>query len=317
MKEAGIFAGIDVSKGSLDIAVHPGGESWRVENNAKGAGELSKRLKGLSAVLVVLEATGGLETTAASTLAADGLCVAVVNPRQVRDFARATGRLAKTDSIDAHVLALFAEAVKPEARPLKGEEAQELAALVARRRQVLEMIGAEQNRLGQSTSRVIRKELKAHIAWLEKRLKDVDTNIDASICGSAVWKVRDDLLRSVPGVGKVLSSMLIAEVPELGSLNRQQVAALIGVAPLNRDSGLMKGRRRVWGGRADVRKVLYMATLSAVRCNPVIRAFYRRLREKGKESKVALTACMRKLMVILNSMVKADETWRCYHPVPS
>lgn len=317
MKDKKEFVGIDVSKGSLDIAVHPGGERWRTCNNGKEVRALTKRLKGLSPEIVVLEATGGLEMAVASALAAEGLPVAVINPRQVRDFARATGRLAKTDSIDAHVLAHFAEAVKPEVRPLKGEEAQELSALVARRRQVLEMIGAEQNRLGQTASECIRKELKEHIVWLEKRLRDVDGNIDTAIRGSSVWRVKDDLLRSVPGVGKVLSSMLIAEVPELGSLNRQQVAALIGVAPLNRDSGLMKGKRSVWGGRADVRKVLYMATLSAVRCNPVIRAFYRRLKDNGKESKVALTACMRKLMVILNSMVRTGETWRYDHAVPS
>ena len=313
MKDKEVFVGVDVSKASLDVATHPGSESWRADNNGEGLKVLSKRLGEIAPALVVLEATGGLEVLAASALAAEGFPVVVVNPRQVRDFARATGRLAKTDALDAEVLARFAHAVRPEVRPLKGEEERELSALVARRRQILDMITAEQNRLGQTPSKRIRKELKAHIAWLKRRLKDVDRDLGSAIKESPAWRVRDNLLRSVPGVGKVLSSMLIAEVPELGSLNRHQVAALIGVAPLNRDSGLFKGKRKVWGGRATVRSVLYMATLSAVRFNPVIRAFYRKLREGGKLNKVALTACMRKLIVILNSMTRTGEPWRCDH----
>ena len=317
MKDSKVFVGVDVSKDSLDVAVCPGDKLWQVDNNREGHEELVKGLKGVAPVLVVLEATGGLEIPVASVLAADGLMVAVVNPRQVRDFAKATGRLAKTDRIDAQVLARFAEAVRPEVRLLKSEEEQELAALVARRGQVVQMLVAEKNRLGRTSSKAVRKELKAHIAWLERRLKDTDKNIESAIKDSPVWRVRDDLLRSVPGVGRATSSILLAGVPELGRLNRRQVAALVGVAPLNRDSGLMKGRRSVWGGRAEVRATLYMAALSAVRCNPVIRAFYKRLRESGKKPKVAITACMRKLLVTLNAMVRNGEAWRCDHVVSS
>lgn len=317
MKEEMVYAGIDVSKGSLDVAVRPGGKSWRSENSDEGIRELVKRIKGLGASLVVVEATGGLEVPVVSALAVEGGNVSVVNPRQVRDFAKATGRLAKTDTIDAEVLAHFAEAVRPEVRPLKDEEERELSELVARRGQVVQMLVAEKNRLGRTGNKAIRKELKAHIAWLQRRLGGIDKSIDSAIKGSSVWRVKDDLFRSVPGVGKATSSMLLAGVPELGGLNRRQVAALLGVAPLNRDSGLFNGRRSVWGGRAGVRATLYMATLSAVRFNPVIRAFYQRLREKGKKPKVALTACMRKLIVILNAMVRDGEKWRCDHAISS
>lgn len=309
MKKTDVFAGIDVSKDSLDVAAYPGGESWRVDNSEEGIKELLRLLKKASPSLVVFEATGGLEVKAASSLAAEGLAVAVVNPRQVRDFAKATGRLAKTDALDASVIAHFAEAVKPEVRPLKSEQEQELSDLIARRTQVIQMLVAEKNRLGRTGNKRIRKELKEHIAWLERRLKKTDKDIESAIKDSPVWRVKDDLLRSVPGVGKVLSMALLAKMPELGRLDRRQAAALAGVAPLNRDSGLYKGRRSVWGGRADVRTALYMATLSAVRYNPVIRVFYRRLKDQGKKPKVALTACMRKLIVMLNAMMKNNEPW--------
>ena len=310
MEKTKVFAGIDVSKGTLDMAVRPDGKSMRVDNNDEGIKELAKHLRQVSPTLIVFEATGGLEALAASALAAEGFAVAVVNPRQVRDFAKATGRLAKTDAIDAEVIAHFAEAVKPEVRPLKDEDEQELSALIARRSQVVQMLVAEMNRLGRTGRKRIRKELKEHIVWLEKRLKNIDKNIESAIKDSPLWRVRDGLLRSVPGVGKVLSMLLMAKMPELGRLDRRQAAALVGVAPLNRDSGLMKGRRSVWGGRADVRTALYMATLSAVRFNPVISAFYVQLKEKGKKPKVALTACMRKLIVMLNAMMKNNEPWR-------
>ncbi len=310
MKKTKVFAGIDVSKGTLDMAVRPDGKSMTVDNNDEGIRELADYLKQVSPGLVVFEATGGLEALAASALAAKGFAVAVVNPRQVRDFAKATGRLAKTDAMDAEVIAHFAEAVKPEVRPLKDEDEQELSALVARRGQVVQMLVAEKNRLGRTGRKRIRKELKEHIVWLEKKLKNIDKNIESAIKESPLWRVKDDLLRSVPGVGKVLSMLLMAKMPELGRLDRRQVAALVGVAPLNRDSGLMKGRRSVWGGRADVRTALYMATLSAVRFNPVISAFYVQLKEKGKKPKIALTACMRKLIVMLNAMMKNNEPWR-------
>lgn len=310
MEKTKVYAGIDVSKGTLDMAVRPEGKSMRVDNSPEGIKELTKHLRQVSPTLIVFEATGGLEALAASTLAAEGLAVAVVNPRQVRDFAKATGRLAKTDAMDAEVIAHFAEAVKPEARPLKDKDEQELSALIARRTQVMQMLVAEKNRLGRTDRKRIRKELKEHIAWLERRLKNIDKDIETAIKESPLWKVREDLLRSVPGVGKVLSMLLMAKMPELGQLDRRQAAALVGVAPLNRDSGLMKGRRSVWGGRADVRTALYMATLSAVRCNPVISAFYVQLKEKGKKPKVALTACMRKLIVMLNAMMKNNEPWR-------
>lgn len=316
MQENKVFAGIDVSKDALDVAVCPGGESWRADNTGEGIEEITKHIKELRVSLVVAEATGGLEIQVVSALALSGIDVAVVNPRQVRDFAKATGKLAKTDSIDAGVLARFAEAVRPDVRPLKGKEERELSELVSRRTQVVQMMVAEKNRLGQTDSKTVRKELKAHIVWLERRLDGIDKNIDSAIKGSPIWRAKDDLLRSVPGVGKTMSSMLLAGMPELGVLNRRQVAALVGVAPLNRDSGLFHGRRLVWGGRADVRATLYMATLSAVRFNPIIRAFYQRLRGGGKKPKVALTACMRKLIVILNAMVRNGEKWRYEHNAP-
>jgi transposase len=293
----------------LDVAQRPGGEAWRVSSDATGIATLVKRLKGLRPALVVLEATGGLEIPAVAALAAAGLPAVVVNPRQVREFARATGRLAKTDAIDAQVLAQFGEALQPEVRPLPDTATQELSALVARRRQLIEMLTAEKNRLRMATKKV-RRNIEAHIRWLEGELLDLDDGLGEVIRSSPVWRERDNLLRSVPGVGPVLSSVLLADLPELGKLSRKEVAALVGVAPLNRDSGKFRGRRQVWGGRSQVRATLYMAALVASRYNPAIKRFYQRLLSGGKPKKVALTACMRKLLTILNAMTRAQTSWQ-------
>lgn len=303
------FVGIDVAKARLDIAVLPHGESWSVANDETGIATLVQPLQARSPTGVVLEATGGLEMPATAALASAKLPVVVINPRQVRDFAKATGQLAKTDGIDAHILARFGQALRPEPRAFKDAQTQELAALLVRRRQLLEMLTAEQNRLATAPKRV-RRDIKTHIRWLEKRLQEVDTDLTHSIKASPVWREQDPLLRSVPGVGPILSITLLAELSELGTLNRRQIAALVGVAPFNCDSGTYRGKRRIWGGRAALRAMLYMGTLSAVRCNPVIRAFYERLREAGKEYKVAMTACMRKLLTILNAMVKNHTPWQ-------
>ena len=260
----------------------------------------------------MLEATGGFEVDVAGALAAAGLPTAVVNPRQVRDFARATGLLAKTDQLDAQALAHFAEAVRPEPRPLPDAQAQELSALLLRRRQLVDMLTAEKNRVSLAAAR-IRPQIQTHIAWLQQQLADLDRDLGQLIRSSPVWRAKDDLLRSVPGVGPVLATTLVASLPELGTLTRQQIAALVGVAPLNRDSGTWRGRRTVWGGRAHVRAVLYMSTLVAVRHNPALRAFYERLRHAGKLPKVALTACMRKLLTILNAMLKHQTRWALVH----
>jgi transposase len=269
---------------------------------------LVERLKGVRPTLVVLEATGGLQIPAVAALAAAGLRTVVVNPRQVRQFAGATGRLAKTDAIDAQVLAQFGEAVRPEVRPLPDAATQELSALVNRRRQLIEMLTAEKNRLRLATKKV-RPNIEAHICWLEGELLDLEGGLGDVIRSSPVWREQDNLLRSVPGVGPVLSSVLLADLPELGKLGRKEVAALVGVAPLNRDSGLFRGRRQVWGGRSHVRTALYMAALVATRHNPVIKSFYQRLLSGGKPKKVALTACMRKLLTILNAMMRHQAPW--------
>ena len=308
MKEK-VVVGIDVSKASFDVAVYPTGECWKASNDKAGIAALSQRLQELAPGLIVLESTGGLELPLVSELAALSLPVVVVNPRQVRDFAKAVGKLAKTDNIDAHMLARFGQAVKPEVRPLKDEQAQELTALLTRRRQVVDMLTAEKNRLQSVSSKRVRSDIVAHIKWLEKRLNDVDGGLRKFIEASPVWHVKDKILQSTPGVGPVLSLTLISNLPELGSLNRKQIAALVGVAPLNRDSGFFRGSRSVWGGRAHVRAVLYMSTLAAVRCNPAMKAFHQRLIAAGKKPKVALTACMRKLLTILNAMVRDQVLW--------
>jgi transposase len=313
------FVGIDVSKDRLDMAMRPGGQLQSVNNDVPGIRQLVSALGDASPELIVLEATGGLEMAAVSALLEAGLPVVVVNPRQVRDFAKAVGRLAKTDRIDAEVLAHFAEAVRPETRPLKDEQTQALAALLARRRQLIEMLTAEKNRLSISP-KFVRKDIRRHITWLETRLALIDTDLNGAIKDSPAWREKDDLLRSVPGVGPVLATSIICGLPELGALSRRQIAALVGVAPLNRDSGRFRGGRVVWGGRAYLRSVLYMAATSATRCNPVIRDFYRRLIAAGKKPKVALIACMRKLLTILNAMMKSGKPWHLiqdHSPAPS
>ncbi len=309
MSSAPIFVGIDVSKDRLDVALRPTGERWAVANDEPGIARLVVRLQAVRPALVVLEATGGLELPVTGALAAAGLPVVVVNPRQVRDFAKATGQLAKTDALDADILAQFAEAVRPALRPLPDAATQALSALLARRRQLLEMRTAEKNRLG-TAPRPVRAEIQAHIAWLTRRLARLDDALARTIRESPVWRERDDLLQSTPGVGPGLARTLLASLPELGTLNRKQIAALVGVAPLNRDSGTLRGKRTVWGGRAHVRAALYMSTLAATRYNPVIRAFYQRLCAAGKAKKVALTASMHKLLMILNAMLKTRTPWQ-------
>ena len=303
-----VFVGIDVSQARLDIAIRPGG-SFSTTHEESAIATLVEQFRALGPTLILMEATGGMEIPLTSALATVGLPVVVVNPRQVRDFARASGLLAKTDALDAQVLAQFAEVMRPQPRPLPDTEARALAALLTRRRQLIEMLTAEKNRL-LSASASIRKSLRAHITWLERELEHTDTDLTNAIQQSPVWREKDVLLRSVPGVGPVLTSTLLANLPELGTLTHKQIAALVGVAPLNRDSGTLQGRRTVWGGRAQVRAVLYMGAIVAARFNPVIRSFYQRLCRAGKAKKVALTACMRKLLVILNAMLKHRTPWR-------
>jgi transposase len=306
--EISIFVGIDVSKARLDVAMRPWDETESVSNDGAGIDSLVKRLKEIRPALIVLEATGGFERHVMRALASAELAVVAANPRQVRDFAKATGQLAKTDRIDAIILARFAEAVRPSVRPMPDEVTLELRALVARRRQITEMIVAETNRLS-GAAQPLRKRINAHIDWLKKELQRADHDLDHSIRHSPIWCENEDLLKSVPGIGPVVSRTLLAELPELGTLNRKQIAALVGIAPLNRDSGTFKGRRVIWGGRATVRATLYMAALVASRRNLVIRAFYQRLRNAGKAPKIALVACMRKLLTILNSMIKHKSHW--------
>jgi transposase len=309
MSKVEYAVGIDVSKGLLDVAVLPEGESWSATNDEEGITQVVKRLKSLRPRLVVLEATGGMETALVGAAATARLPVVVVNPRQVRDFAKSVGALAKTDAIDARVLARFAEAVRPEVRPLKDKEASQLSALIARRRQLVEMLTAEKNRLG-TAPEAIHPSIEEHIEWLEQRLTDINGKLKKAIKKSSVWRAKEQLLRTAPGVGPVLSATLVAGLPELGALNRKRIAALVGVAPFNRDSGKHRGRRCIWGGRGSIRAVLYMGTLAATRFNPVIRVFYLRLCAAGKEKKVALTACMRKLLTILNAMAKTGTPWQ-------
>ena len=306
MNEA--YVGIDVSKKKLDVCVRPSGEAFSAENTDEGIAGLAVRLKALGPRLIIVEATGGYQAAVVGALAVEKLPVAVVNPRQVRDFAGATGRRAKTDAIDAAVLAHFGEALRPEPKPLEDAETAALGALITRRRQVIEMITAEINRMGQSRGEV-KLRIKSHINFLRHELGESNRELDEMLRKSPVWREQDELLRSVPGVGRVLSATLLAELPELGRLNRKQVAALVGVAPLNRDSGTLHGQRRVSGGRASVRHTLYMAALVATRFNPTIRAFYQRLRSVGKLAKVAITACMRKLLTILNAMMRSNRPW--------
>jgi transposase len=302
------FVGIDVSKDRLDVATLPDEQAWSVDNNEKGIESLVERLKQVEPALIVLEATGGLESLVAASLSASTLPVAVINPRQVRDFAKATGRLAKTDAIDAKILALFGERIRPEPRPLRDQDLQELKDLLARRNQLVAMLVAEKNRLG-SASKAVRKDVQEHIDWLKGRIKDSNETLEKLIQRTPIWREKDALLQSVPGVGPVLAVSLLTGLPELGSLNRKKIGNLVGVAPHNADSGRFRGKRIIWGGRADVRTALYMGTLVAMRFNPVIKAFHDRLIKAGKEPKVALVACMHKLLTILNAMVKKGTPW--------
>ncbi len=302
----GVYVGIDVSKDRLDGAVRPTGARWQVANDEAGIATLLDHVAAVTPTLVVLEASGGYERPIAAALVAAGWAVAVVNPRHVRDFAKATGTLAKTDALDAQVLAHFAEAVRPRVQPTPDELVQALRALLARRRQVVGMFVAEKNR---RPGAAMRARLEAHVAFLEAELAALDQEVAQAIRRSSAWRATAALLRSAPGVGPVVATTLLAELPELGTLDRKRVAALVGVAPFNRDSGTRRGRRAVWGGRASVRAVLYMATVVAVRHNPVIKAFYERLLTAGKAKKVALTACMRKLLTMLNAMLKHRTPW--------
>ena len=313
MEQEGIYVGIDVAKAQVDVAVRPTGQRRVVSFDETGVGELVSQMEDLSPALVLLEASGGLELPLVAALAAAALPVVVVNPRQVRDFARATGTLAKTDALDAAVLAHFAEAVRPPVRPLRDAETQALNALAARRHQVMIMLVSEKNRLSSATI-AVRPRIEAHIAWLERELDDLDEGLRQTLCQSPVWREKEDLLRTVPGVGEQLSLTLLAYLPELGTLDRRKIAALVGVAPFNRDSGTLRGKRTVWGGRARIRAVLYMGALVASRHNPVIRDFYQRLLAAGKPKKLALIACMRKLLLILNSMLKHGSPWRDLTP---
>jgi transposase len=308
METTPCYVGIDVAKAHLDVAVHPLGKEWRVEHHPEGMASLAAQLATLTPALVVLEATGGLELPLVGELLSAQLPVVVVNPRQVRDFAKALGKLAKTDALDARVLAQFGEATKPQLRALADAQTQELQSVVARRRQLVGMLTAEKNRLPTAAPRV-QPQIQEHIQWLQQHLEEVDQDLKGLIRSTPAWRAKEKILRSVPGVGPVLTVTLVGQVPELGQLDRRQVAALVGVAPFNRDSGTLRGKRTVWGGRSSVRAALYMATLVATRFNPVIKAFYQRLLEAGKPKKVALTACMRKLLTILNSMVKHGSPW--------
>jgi transposase len=305
-----IFVGIDVAKDQLDVHVRPADEACRLGHDEAGVTALVARLKTLAPALVVLEATGGYEMAVAAALATAGLPVAVVNPRQVRDFARATGQLAKTDRLDARAIALFAEAIRPAARPLATEQAQALAELVTRRRQLLDMLGAESNRQRQVRDRRLQRRIAAHIAWLTKALDELKRDLDDTVRSSPIWRETENLLTSVPSIGDITAHTLIAELPELGHLTRRQIAALVGVAPVNRDSGTLRGRRMIAGGRATVRRALYMPTLVAIRRNAVIAGFYQRLTQAGRPRKVALIAAMRKLLTILNAVLRDRRAWQ-------
>jgi transposase len=310
MPTAPLYVGIDVSKAQFDIAVYPSGDEWSSAADDASIGALVSRLHTLAPSLIVLEATGGYEVGLASALAAAGLPVAVVNPRQVRDFAKAVGRLAKTDALDAAILALFAARVRPPVRAYPDAALQDLAARVARRRQLVEMLTAERHRQALAAPGRVRRDIAQHIRWLERRVDESTDDIERMLKQSPVWRVQEDLLQSMPGIGPITTAVLIAQLPELGRLSRREIAALVGVAPFNRDSGTLAGARHIAGGRVVVRDALYMAALSATRYNPAIRLFYQRLVSAGKKKKLALVAAMRKILTILNAMVKHQQPWR-------
>jgi len=300
-----VVVGIDIAKAYLDVYLDTTDQLKRYSNTPSDREHLVVMLREQQPTLIVLEATGGLERLLVAELLAAALPVVVVNPRQVRDFAKATGRLAKTDALDARVLAAFGVAVKPALRPLPDETSIELAELLTRRRQLVDMLAAEKMRLKQATGKTLRRDLKAHVEWLEKRVRNSDEGLRQAVENSPVWQAKYDLLSEVKGIGPVTSMTLLALLPELGQLDRKRIAALVGIAPFNCDSGTLRGRRRIWGGRAEVRRVLYMATLGAIRGqNPPILELYNRLKAAGKQSKVAIVACMRKLLVILNAMMR-------------
>jgi len=303
-----LYVGIDVSKKTLDIAIRQSDEVWQVNNDPEGIAQLIGQLKTLDPRLIIMEATGGYETNAALELGVAGFAVAIINPRQARDFAKSMGRLAKTDKIDALMLARFGEAIRPEPRELPNEQSVKLQALLVRRRQVIEMLVAEKNRV-KMTHPTMKPRVDEHIEWLEKELEDLDNDLGNMLHLSPIWREKEELFRSIPGVGRVLAVTLLAELPELGQLNRKKIAALVGVAPFNCDSGKMHGKRAIWGGRACVRNSLYMATLAATRWNPIIMDYYHHMKELGKPSKVALVACMRKLLCILNAMAHTNQSW--------
>lgn len=309
MDAAALVVGVDVSKHTLDVVVGSSGRVRQFTNDGAGIDRCITLFSSEKDVLLIVEATGGFEHALVAAATTKGISVVVVNPRQVRDFARSTGQLAKTDQIDARMLALFGERVRPEPRPLPDETLAALQALVARRVQIIEMLVAERNRLGFSRDTYVRRSITQHVRWLERQLVDVDRDLGSAIKSSPIWRAKDDLLRSVPGVGPVTSRTLLAQLPELGAISRKQIAALVGVAPLAKDSGLMRGKRLVWGGRAPVRAALYMAALVASRCNPTIKAFYVRLLAAGKPKKVALVACAHKLLLILNAMARTSTPW--------
>jgi transposase len=309
-KKAKSFIGIDVSKQLLEVAVHESDYQFRCANKASAFAELLAELIALRPALIVLEATGGLERAVVAALRSAGLPVVVVNPRQVRDFAKALGQLAKTDRLDARVLAHFAAAIKPAQRSLKSKDENALDALTGRRAQLIDMLIDEKNRRASAPTEALRDEIDEHIDWLEERIADLDQQLKKLVKASPRWQARDQILQSTPGIGAVTACALIAELPELGTLNRQRISKLVGVAPLNRDSGLQRGTRHIYGGRAQVRRALYMATLTALRHNPVIKAFYERLTANQKPFKVAITACMRRLLVIINSMVRDNSCWK-------
>jgi transposase len=310
MTQTEVFVGIDVSKARLDVAVLPSEVAWSTTNDDDGIAGLVAKLLELAPSLVLLEATGGLERRVLARLAGAGLPAMAINPRNVRDFAKSLGKLAKTDRIDAIVLARFAQAVRPPLRPVLDEQAQELQAQLMRRRQLVEMIVAEKNRLAATDTNKVRKLIKAHIEYLQKQLTINEYDLDQTIKQSPVWLEKVDLLETVPSIGRVTASTLVALLPELGTLGRRQIAALVGLAPFNRDSGTLKGHRAIWGGRASVRAVLYMAALVGIKWNPALRALYRRLKAAGKRSKVAIVACMRKLLTILNAILRDRSPWR-------
>lgn len=303
------FVGIDVSKSTLDVCIEPAVQTLHVAYDGTGIGQISGRLKEVNPTLIVVEATGGLEVRIATELASLGLPVAVINPRQARDFAKATGQLAKTDQVDAAVLAAFAKAIRPQARPLKDTDTRALDDMVSRRRQLVDIRVQETLRLGTAVSKPLQKSLKQHIVWLDKRIAEVDSDLTRQLRESDVWRAKDDLLRGIPGVGAVTTLTMLAKCPELGTLNRREIAALTGVAPLANDSGKHRGKRFIWGGRADVRAVLYMAAISAMSCNDMIKSFAQRLKKAGKPPKVVIVACMRKLLTIMNSMLKNNTPW--------